>query len=222
MKQVSIIIVTYNSDKDIYDCVDSIMSHADIPLEDIELIIVDNCSREPEPMFARLKQQWDEEIILIENTQNGGYGQGNNVGIRRATAPVILIMNPDVRLLEPFFRKPLDAFTADKELIKDLGLKVNQLVSENKMLREARDSVIMKAVNDSVHAYHDRWVDFEYFTRQQLLKYAVRDSFVTEVARLYKHRFLFWRWGTKGYEVKIVNFNPHVDVKYNQHIMIRQ
>jgi hypothetical protein len=111
---------------------------------------------------------------------------------------------------------------ADKELIKDLGLKVNQLVSENKMLREARDSVIMKAVNDSVHAYHDRWVDFEYFTRQQLLKYAVRDSFVTEVARLYKHRFLFWRWGTKGYEVKIVNFNPHVDVKYNQHIMIRQ
>ena len=93
---------------------------------------------------------------------------------------------------------------ADKELIRDLDLKVNQLVSENKMLREARDSVIMKAVNDSVHAYHDRWVDFEYF------------------ARLYKHRFLFWRWGTKGYEVKIVNFNPHVDVKYNQHIMIRQ
>lgn len=117
MKQVSIIIVTYNSDKDIYDCVDSIQSHADIPLEDIELIIVDNCSCEPEPMFARLKQQWGEDIILIENTRNSGYGQGNNIGIRRSTAPVILIMNPDVRLMDSFFVKPLKAFEKDSDLI---------------------------------------------------------------------------------------------------------
>lgn len=109
---------------------------------------------------------------------------------------------------------------ADKELIKDLGLKVDQLVAENKMLREARDSVMLKAVNDSVFAYHDRWADFEYLTRQQLLKYAVRDSFVTNVSRIYKHRFLWWRWGTKGYQVHHVNFNPHVDIKYDQYIMI--
>lgn len=110
---------------------------------------------------------------------------------------------------------------ADRQLIKDLGLKVKQLVSENKMLREARDSVLMKAVNDSVFAYHDRWADFEYLTRQQLLRYAVRDSFVTTVSRIYKHRFLWWRWGTKGYQVHHVNFNPHVDIVYDQYIMIK-
>ena len=75
MKQVSIIIVTYNSEKDIFDCVDSIQHQADIPLEDIELIVVDNCSRESEPMFERLRQQWGEDIVLIENAQNGGYGR---------------------------------------------------------------------------------------------------------------------------------------------------
>lgn len=110
---------------------------------------------------------------------------------------------------------------ADKQLIKDLGLKVEQLVSENKMLREAKDSILMKAVNDSVFAYHDHWADFEYLTRRQLLRYAVRDSFVTTVSRIYKHRFLWWRWGTKGYQVHHVNFNPHVDIKYNQYIMIK-
>jgi hypothetical protein len=110
----------------------------------------------------------------------------------------------------------------DKKLIKDLGLKVDQLVSENKMLREARDSVQLKAVNDSVFAYHDHWADFEYLTRQQLLKYAVRDSFVTNVSRIYKHRFLWWRWGTKGYQVHHVNFNPNVDIKYDQYIMIKR
>ena len=109
----------------------------------------------------------------------------------------------------------------DKKLIKDLGLRVDQLVSENKMLREARDTVQLKAVNDSVFAYHDHWADFEYLTCQQLLKYAVRDSFVTNVSRIYKHKFLWWRWGTKGYQVQHVNFNPNVDIKYDQYIMIK-
>lgn len=111
---------------------------------------------------------------------------------------------------------------ADKQLIKDLGLKVDQLVSENKMLREAKDSVTLAAVNDSVFAYHDHWADFEYLTRKRLLKYEVRDSFATNVSRIYKHRFLWWRWGTKGYQVHHINFNPHVDIKYDQYIMIKQ
>lgn len=110
MKQVSIIIVTYNSEKDIFDCVRSIQDHADIPLQDIELIIVDNCSKTPEPMFEQLRHLWGENIILIENTANGGYGQGNNVGIHHATAPIIMIMNPDVRLMMPLFVPVLNFF----------------------------------------------------------------------------------------------------------------
>lgn len=117
MKQVSIIIVTYNSEKDIFDCVDAIKAHADIPLADIELIIVDNNSREPQPMFQRLQKQWGDDIICIENTKNGGYGQGNNVGIRCATAPIILIMNPDVRLIQPCLAKGILEFQKSKSLI---------------------------------------------------------------------------------------------------------
>lgn len=122
MKKISIIIVTYNSEKDIFDCVDSIKTHADIPLEEIELIIVDNNSREPQPMFKRLRKQWGEDIICIENQHNGGYGQGNNVGIRRATAPIVLIMNPDVRMLDPFLQKPTEAFISDQKLVM-FGMK---------------------------------------------------------------------------------------------------
>lgn len=128
MKEVSIIIVTYNSEKDIFDCIKSIDEYADIPKEDIELIIVDNCSREPEPMFAKLKEIWGEEIVLIENTKNGGYGQGNNIGIRRATAPVILIMNPDVRLMEPILKTAVETFAANKEMSM-LGMK--QMLSKS-------------------------------------------------------------------------------------------
>ena len=136
MKRLSIIIVTYNSEHDIYDCVSSIMKFSDIPLSEIELIIVDNNSRDTDTMFIKLKELYGNDIVLIKNTHNGGYGQGNNVGIKKATAPVILIMNPDVRLIEPFFKTAVEAFENDSELAMDIidvqtGLPLKDEVKPN-------------------------------------------------------------------------------------------
>lgn len=116
MKRLSIIIVTYNSEKDIYDCINSIRQWTDIPMEELELIVVDNNSKETDKMFSQLQKLYGNDIVLIRNTRNGGYGQGNNLGIRKATAPVILIMNPDVRMMEPIFKTALDTFDQSKDL----------------------------------------------------------------------------------------------------------
>lgn len=117
MKKISVIIVTYNSEKDIYDCVTSIRRCADIDLSEIELIVVDNQSRGCQQMFSKLKDLWGEDIILVENTHNGGYGQGNNIGIAHSTAPIVMIMNPDVRLVDKCFRTVVDEFDSDSRLI---------------------------------------------------------------------------------------------------------
>lgn len=116
MKKISIIIVTYNSERDIYDCIESIKRFCDIPEKDLELIIVDNNSNHTDIMFKKITKLYGDDIILIQNTKNGGYGQGNNIGIRKASAPIILIMNPDVRMITPFIKEPLKAFEKDKEL----------------------------------------------------------------------------------------------------------
>ena len=116
MKRLSIIIVTYNSEKDIFDCISSIKQWSDIPFDELELIIVDNNSRNTASIFEQLRLLYGNDIVLVKNTHNGGYGQGNNMGIRRATAPVILIMNPDVRMMEPVFKTALDAFDHWKDL----------------------------------------------------------------------------------------------------------
>lgn len=121
-EKVSIIIVTYNSEKDIYDCISSIIEYSDILLAEIELVVVDNNSIGCDTMFDKLKTLWGEDIILIKNSRNGGYGQGNNVGIRQCSAPVVLIMNPDVRLVCPIFRKAIDLFSKDKNMCM-LGMK---------------------------------------------------------------------------------------------------
>ena len=122
MKKLSIIIVTYNSEKDIYECLDTIYSHCDIPIKELEVIIVDNNSTNCDTMFNKLKTLWGEDIILIKNSSNGGYGQGNNVGIRQCSAPVVLIMNPDVRLVCPIFRKAINLFSKNKNMCI-LGMK---------------------------------------------------------------------------------------------------
>ena len=116
MKRLSIIIVTYNSEKDIFDCISSIKQWSDIPFDELELIIVDNNSRNTDSIFEQLRLLYGNDIVLVKNTHNGGYGQGNNMGIRRATAPVILIMNPDVRMIEPVFKTTLDAFERNNSL----------------------------------------------------------------------------------------------------------
>lgn len=112
---------------------------------------------------------------------------------------------------------------ADRELIKDLEMKVSRIEAENVMLRQTLGSVLLHPVgsdSDTVFAYHDHWADFKVNIRESRLDYAVRDSLATFIERIPRHRFLWLRWGVKGYNVKIVNFNPNSRVEYNRYIMV--
>jgi hypothetical protein len=114
---------------------------------------------------------------------------------------------------------------ADRELIKDLGMKVSQIEAENHMLRETLGSVILQPVksdSDTIFAYHDHWTDFTVNTRQRQLAYAVRDSLATYIERIPRHRFLWLRWGVKGYYLKHVNFNKNSTILYNSYIKVKE
>ena len=120
---------------------------------------------------------------------------------------------------------------ADKELIKDLQLKVSQIEAENTMLRETLGKVRLEPVRpaadsasvmpDTLFAYHDQWVDFLLNTQDNTLDYAMRDSLKTYIERIPRKKFLWWRWGTKGYRVHHVNFNPHSKIRYSQTIIVK-
>lgn len=108
MKKISLIILTYNSEKDIYDCLDSVYLHNDIG-DALEIIVVDNNSEHYARMHDKLSTLYPQ-VNIISNITNGGYGQGNNIGIRVASAPIVSIMNPDVRLVMPIFQRVLSTF----------------------------------------------------------------------------------------------------------------
>lgn len=125
MTRLSVVIVTYNYEGDIYDCIGSIYEYADIPKEELEVIIVDNCSQDGEGMLRRLRERFGDSLVLISNDKNGGYGQGNNVGIRHASAPIIMVMTPDVRLIEPVMQTALRAFE-NSDKLSIYGMKMMQ------------------------------------------------------------------------------------------------
>lgn len=107
----------------------------------------------------------------------------------------------------------------DEQLIKDLGLMVKQLDAVQKTVIETKDSA--RAAYDNsfkVFSYCDRWSSLQFRLQDSTFYYNIRDSLATVVYHEYKHRFLWWKWGVKGYKVKVVNFNPHSTIRYNQYV----
>lgn len=110
---------------------------------------------------------------------------------------------------------------ADKKLIKELGLRVSELESENRTLLSTRDTVKLQPSNDSTVTYSDKWCSFSYGLNTRVLDWEVRDSLSTFVSTEYRHHFLWWRWGKKGYKVTIVNYNPRSRIEYSKYIKIK-
>ncbi len=122
VKRLSIVIVTHDSEEHIYACVRSLLAVCDLPRGDVELIVVDNASRAADAMATALTALWGDDLLFIRNNRNGGYGQGNNLGIRAATAPYVLVVNPDVRLCDPIFVRAI-ALMERRSHIALLGLQ---------------------------------------------------------------------------------------------------
>ena len=87
-QNLSAIIVTFNSDKVIYDCVDSIP-------DEIKIIIVDNSN---DSGFKEKIERKYNNVECILSSKNLGMGSGNNLGLRHVKTDYAIILNPDVIL----------------------------------------------------------------------------------------------------------------------------
>ena len=90
---VSIIIVNYRTPSLTLACIDSIYAHT--KGIDFEVIVVDNHSEDDS--VERLSK--DNRIILIESSRNGGFGYGNNLGMKVARGKYFFLLNSDTLLV---------------------------------------------------------------------------------------------------------------------------
>lgn len=107
----------------------------------------------------------------------------------------------------------------DTKLVSDLKIKLRDIEHTSTISKSMTDTVVLIR-HDSTYHYADFWTNIDIDLRSSRCMYQVRDSISTIIYRKYKHHFLWWRWGAAGYEVKIINFNPHSKINYNQTIKI--
>lgn len=101
MVEFSYIIVTYLSHQLIEEALQSISQYEES--SSYEIIIVDNSPIEGHSLLKEkiLQIGYENRVKIIHNPANNGYGGGNNIGIKQAQGQYIIVMNPDVRLMEP-------------------------------------------------------------------------------------------------------------------------
>lgn len=99
---VTVVIVTYNSAATIEGCLDALARALAAMAAPAEVIVWDNASSDTTVAIVRRHPlAADERFALVASPDNLGFGGGNNTAAARATAPLLLLLNPDAFLDDP-------------------------------------------------------------------------------------------------------------------------
>lgn len=116
------VILNYNDWKTTKNLVQKISNYSSIE----QIIVVDNCSTDGS--YEHLKQIETEKVTVILTERNGGYGYGNNFGIRFAKSRgfrYVLLSNPDVSFSEKFIKKLIQSVQNKQNLAIISGIQLN-------------------------------------------------------------------------------------------------
>jgi GT2 family glycosyltransferase len=95
MNKLSIVIVTFNSAKYIYQCLQSIYDQ-EVTFK-FEVIVFDNNSSDDSVLFVN---KYFKEVILLESDSNLGFAGANNEAVRHSNSDVLFLLNPDTKLAD--------------------------------------------------------------------------------------------------------------------------
>jgi len=104
---VTALVLNWNGARVVGDCVRSLLGQ-DYPA--VEVLVVDNASTDGSADMIRREFP---DVRLQVNEKNLGFGGGNNVGIRLAETPYILMCNNDTRIQPDAVRRLVEAIEAD-------------------------------------------------------------------------------------------------------------
>ena len=123
--KVSIIIVHYRANKELFNCLSAIaQSH---PKTTFEVIVVDNDVEDGIAADLRKKAPW---VRYIRSRGNVGFGAGNNLGAKAAKGKYLLFLNPDT-IIE---KEPIDRCVQTMNARNNVGIVAPQLLMENRQV----------------------------------------------------------------------------------------
>jgi len=165
---ISIIIVNYNNFELLQQCLSTLINNTK-GLE-YEIIVVDNNSADGE--IEKITSQLND-IILIKNETNEGFGKANNKGAKIAQGRYLLFLNNDTIFFENTIKKINYLYFEEKNRIdgilhkirKDLyGLNFDEIVSPNEDIYEyfklkEKNKKIIKTIREQIRSVYNNSED---------------------------------------------------------------
>ncbi|MDP3988445.1 MAG: glycosyltransferase family 2 protein [Candidatus Levybacteria bacterium] len=134
-KNLSIIIISYNTKQLLKECIDSVVET--VKNHSFEIIVVDNASTDGSAQKIKnekLKMKNDNlKLKIIENEKNVGFSRANNIGVKKAEGKYILFLNPDTVVCE----KAIDSMVDFMEKNEEVGAATCRVELPNGRLDDA-------------------------------------------------------------------------------------
>ena len=103
--QLSIIIINWNSDSQLHDCIASLTKYHQNLISNV--IVVDNASTDNSLDQINYLENLPFQLQVVQNTSNRGFGAACNQGADLAKSEFILFLNPDTLLFKDSLAKPI-------------------------------------------------------------------------------------------------------------------
>lgn len=164
--KLSVIIVSYNSEDFIEECVASVLKY--IPKEG-EIIVVDNNS---EDKTVEILEKFGLMIKFIKSNKNLGFGKANNLAVKQALGEYLFFLNPDTEINRPIFNELIKFH----ENTSDCGLVGPKLIMKD------------GKVQSSVRKLPTVWGAFKEYVlgrKGEYSEYVPEESEPTEVEMIY-------------------------------------
>lgn len=108
--KVSVIIPNWNGKKFLKDCLDSLAAQS---FRDLEVVLVDNGSRDGSADYVRDQYPWVKLVALPENL---GFAAGNNRGLEECRGEYIVALNNDTKVEPGFLAAMVEAADSAPEV----------------------------------------------------------------------------------------------------------
>lgn len=198
------------------------------------IVVVDNKSNDDSMIL--LKKLISSKVVLLKSEKNGGYGYGNNLGVKYAyktlKSDFVLIANPDIEFEKSCLQKLIDSLKKNKSAAIVAGPQMNV---DGRPWKEV--PVWKYVLNMSL--FFDEWLHIRSYSKkilqynQECRVYAVPGSMLLidsskfmEVGGYDEEFFLYYeehvlaeKMKKAGYETI---FRPDAGYIHNHHISIRK
>lgn len=130
---ISIIIVNWNSNELLKECIESINNYSDSLVD--KVIVVDNYSTDNSLSALKKIENLTIDLQIIYNQENLGFGKACNQGAMLCNSKYLLFLNPDTRLYEDTLKESVEFM--EKPANYEVGVCGIQLIDERKEIQRS-------------------------------------------------------------------------------------